>query len=171
VLIVVAALAASVASAPNGADAAGKAQSNEPSGHMLFCAYWSYGVAGQPVQANNESHFAVAVVEVDSPAELDDTSVSDLSLYGAKDAVVAHMRRLLKVENFDEPLSAGESPQKYYLNTDPSGHSRPWDGTLPAGKIRLRVSAAVEDAGVILGCRVTLGTSVIEGPVSFTLAT
>lgn len=138
---------------------------------MLFCAYWSYGVTPRPAQANYESHFAVAVVEVNSPTEVDDVSVSSLSLYGAKDAVISPMQRLLKVENFDEPFATGESSQKYYLGTDPGGRSRPWDGTLPAGKIRLRVSAAVADPTGALGCRITVGKDVIEGPVSFTLAT
>ncbi len=139
---------------------------------MLFCAYWSYGVAPRPLPASYESHFAVAVVEIDSPVETNTVSVSDVALFGEKDAVVAHMQRLLKVEKFDEPRVAGETAAKYYLGTDPAGSTRFWDGTLPAGKIRLRVSAAlVEDPAGVLGCRVTVGKDVIEGPLTFTLAT
>jgi hypothetical protein len=82
------------------------------------------------------------------------------------------MQRLLKVDIFDEPYVAGESNAKYYLGTDPVGRTRPWDGTLPAGKIRLRASAAVvEDPVGVRTCRLTVGKYVIEGPVSFSLAT
>lgn len=138
---------------------------------MLFCAYWSYSATQRP-PAGFESRFAVAVVEINSPVETDNVSVSDLALFGEKGMVVANMQRLLRVENFDEPSLAGESAAKYYLGTDSAGRTRFWDGTLPAGKIRLRVSAAlVEDPVGVGGCRVTIGKYVIEGPVTFTLAT
>jgi hypothetical protein len=151
--------------------AAARAPAADPNARMLFCAYWSYS-AGQRPPMGFESRFAVAVVEINSPIETNTISVSDLVLYGEKDVVVANMQRLLRVENFDEPSVAGESAAKFYLGTDPGGRTRFWDGTLPAGKIRLRVSAAlVEDPTGVLGCRVTVGKYVIEGPVTFTLAT
>lgn len=170
-LLVAAAVAAATASAPNVA-AAAKPHADETGGHMLFCAYWSYAGTAPPAQASYESHFAVAVVEIDSPAEVDNVSVSDLSLFGDKDVTVARMQRLLKVDVFDEPYTAGESNAKYYLNTDPNGRTRPWDGVLPAGKVRLRASAAVvEDPSGVRGCKLEVGRYVIEGPVTFSLAT
>ena len=139
---------------------------------MLFCGYWSYGVTTRPLPSGYESHFAVAVVEINNPVETNTISVSDLALFGENGAVVAHMQRLLRVENFDEPHVAGETAVKYYLGTDPAGGTRFWDGTLPAGKIRLRVSAAiVEEPDGVRGCRVTIGKYVIEGPVTFTMVT
>lgn len=144
----------------------------DPNAQMLFCAYWSYSDTSRPSSSRVESHFAVAVVEINSPVETDTVSVSDFALFGDKDATVAHLQRLLKVEKFDEPRVAGESNAKYYLGTDPAGSTRFWDGKMPAGKIRLRVSAAlVEDPSGVLGCRVTVGKYVIEGPLTFTLAT
>lgn len=153
------------------AAAGARPQAANSNAQMLFCGYWSYGATPRP-PANFESHFAVAVVEINSPTETENISVSDLSLFGEKGVVVATMQRLLKVENFDEPYSADESTSKYYLSTDPTGRTHPWDGMLPAGKIRLRVGAAlVEDPVGVRGCRLTVGKYVIEGPTTFSLAT
>jgi hypothetical protein len=172
VLILVACVSAAIAPEAVPAAAAPHTQAADPNAQMLFCAYWSYSDTSRPSSSRVESHFAVAVVEINSPVETDTVSVSDFALFGEKDATIAHMQRLLKVESFDEPHVAGESNAKYYLGTDPAGGTRFWDGTMPAGKIRLRVSAAlVEDPTGVLGCRVTVGKYVIEGPLTFTLAT
>jgi hypothetical protein len=170
--LLVSVVCASLGIAAQAVPAAAAAPPPASQAQMLYCGYWSYAVAPRPVPVGFESHFAVVVVEINSPAEVDNVSVSDLALLGEKGVAVANMQRLLKADIFDEPYVAGESNAKYYLGTDPAGRTRPWDGTLPAGKIRLRASAAVvEDPVGVRGCRLTVGKYVIEGPVTFRMAT
>ena len=130
--------------------------------YMVFCAY------GSPSFVSPKYHpeLAVAVVDVSSPRKIENAAVSDVALI-ARNGDTEKMMRLAKVEIFGEPHFAGEGYGEYYLDTRPAGTTRPWNGTLPAGEIRLRVQAELTNkASHPEHCRVKVGPYVIEGPVN-----
>lgn len=133
---------------------------------LLFCAYGSTNF----IRRGDESQFAVAVVEVNSQTPSKNVSVSNLELL-SQAGTVTQMKRVISVEEFDAPPRDEKDGQfAYYIhNTE----TRPWNGMLPAGTIRLRIRVSLDkDPRAELGrCRVTISEYKIEGPVSGTWAT
>jgi hypothetical protein len=108
-----------------------------------------------------ESQFAVVVLEIESPRNIPNVAVSDFALLdGAGKATNA--KRIIEVEEFRRPRVATEGSMAYYLNP---GGTRPWNGTLPAGRIRLRVQVAlVAEPTAAVSYKLTLGQYAIGGP-------
>jgi len=131
----------------------------------LFGAYGSVGVVPRNPPPDFESWFAVAVVEVDSPAEIAKVALADLELTDRAGRVVKY-KRLVSVEEFNRVRVATEGECAYWTN---AGGTRPWDGTLPRGSIRLRVRVALAakppqwDGGVAF--KLILGQHVIAGQI------
>lgn len=130
---------------------------------MLFCAYGSYSVVSKQYHPT----VVVTVVDVYSERKLERGGISEVTLI-ASSGQATTMTRLVNVEVFGEPHLPHESYGKYYLDTNPSGTTRRWNGILPAGDIRLRIRAEVSNlASNPERCRVRVGPYVIEGPVNF----
>ena len=114
-----------------------------------------------------ESEFAVAVVEINSPRKTKNVAVSDFVMFNEA-GKATKLRRVVEVEVFDRPRVATEGLFAYYLNpiSASANSTRPWDGALPAGRIRLRVRVALVEAPIApVRFKLTLGQYVIEGPV------
>jgi hypothetical protein len=132
----------------------------------LFCAFGSVGTTPIPRPPGFESEFAVAVVEINSPRKTANVAVSDFVLFDQEGRAMK-LKRVVKVEEFDAPPHpATEGLFAYYLNAGSSA-TQPWNGTLPAGRIRLRIRVALVDAPIAPPVRFKLmiGGHVIEGPV------
>jgi hypothetical protein len=131
----------------------------------LFCAYGSVGLRPVSPPPGFESQFAVAVVEISSPKENADVTVSDFALFDQAGTAIK-AKRVISVEEFDEPNNPNVGTMAYYLNTAKNGHTRLWNGVLPAGRIRLRIRVAfAEPPKVPVRFRLSVGRHVIEGPV------
>ncbi len=139
----------------------GNAATYSPKATMLFCAYGSVHESATP--------FAVAVIEISSSKEADNVPVSDFEIFDSE-RHVTKMNRVVNVEVFeDPPRRLVDGSMAYYLD---DAHTHPWDGTLPAGTIRLRVRVALASDpsfGVFSGgnlgvCRLTVGGNVVNGP-------
>jgi hypothetical protein len=129
----------------------------------LFCAFGGIGMTPIHPPPGFESEFAVVVVEINSPNETTNVAVSDFVLFDQA-GKATKFKRVVEVEEFDRPRVATEGVDAYYLNP---GGTRPWNGTLPAGKIRLRIRVALtEDPIAPVRFRLTLGKYVIEGSVN-----
>lgn len=129
----------------------------------LFCAYGGVGLRPDPRPPDYELHYAVAVVEISSPRRITDAKVTEFALFDRNQNATT-LKRVVTIEEFrDHPRSASEGSFAYYLN--PAG--APWDGTLPAGTIRLRVRVALaeEPTDLMVRFRVSLGPFVVEGAV------
>jgi hypothetical protein len=129
-------------------------------GKALFCAFGGVGIMSP---GESEREFAVAVVEIDSPGETTNVAFSDFILFD-KEGRETKFNRLISVEVFDRAHQPTEGSFAYYLN---SGGTQPWKGTLPAGKIRLRIKVALPcEPGDFPGrFRLIIGKNSIEGPV------
>jgi hypothetical protein len=141
----------------------GMAQETKGQAALLFCTHG--GVAWHPVPEPSgfESEFAV-VVEIESPRSAANVAVSGFALFDEA-GNETKAKRFVMVEKFDETRIPTEGVFAYYLNPGRSPNTRPWNGTLPAGKIRLRVRVALESGpGAPVICKVTVGPHVIEGP-------
>lgn len=135
---------------------------------LLFCAYGGIGAQPSPMPANFENQFAVAVVELNSSREVSQAPLPTLSLlYGERAALTT--KRVISVEQFDEPYVRGEGNMAFYLNSNLRGHTVPWNRTIPGGMIhlRVRVALATQQDSVLIprACRVTLGPYSVQGPV------
>lgn len=131
----------------------------------LFCAYGSVAVLPVPLPPGFESQFAVAVVEINNPSQTKHVAVSDFVLFDQAGKQTG-FKRVVKVEEFNQPRIATEGAFAYYLNTTKASGTRPWNGTLSAGKTRLRIRVALAEAPVIpVRFRLNIGRYVIEGPV------
>ena len=130
----------------------------------LFCAHGGVGLVPSPEPSGFEDQFAVAVIEIDRKTELDNVTVGAFSLFDANGRATA-MKRVVKIEVFDEPSSSGVGSVAYYLNTSDASRSRPWNGTLPAGPIYLRIRVALT-ADPIGATRYTMaiGPYTLAGP-------
>lgn len=129
----------------------------------LYCAYG--GISHVPLSPppGFETQFAVAVVEINSPAEIANVTVSDFALFD-RAGQVTKFKRVVMVEEFDRARIATEGEAAYYLNP---GGTRTWNGTLPAGRIRLRVRVALLERPIApVRFQLTLGRQVVEGPVN-----
>ena len=94
---------------------------------------------------------------------------SRISCYWAGRAT--KLKRVVEIDVFEEHRVATEGLFAYYLNTT-SNPTRPWDGTLPAGRIRLRVRVALVAVPVDpVRFKLTIGRYVIEGLVDGSWAT
>jgi hypothetical protein len=130
----------------------------------LFCAFGSVEFISLSPPPGFESEFAVVVVEINSPSETRNVAVSNFVLFDEAGRTTK-LKRVVKVEEFDESRIATEGEFAYYLNTKSVG-TRRWNGTLPAGKIRLRIRVALIKAPIApVRFRLTIGRYVIEGPV------
>ena len=128
----------------------------------LFCMYGGVEVVPDPLPPGYETQFAIAVVEIDSQHEASGLAVTDLELLD-KDGAATKLKRVVEVEVFERPRVATEGEFAYYLNP---GSTRPWNGTLPVGKIEIRVRVALERAPVApVRFRLVLGPHMIEGRV------
>ena len=109
--------------------------------------------------------FAVAVVEIASSSDIRNAAVSDFALYD-RAGKVTRFTRVVEVEEFIRVRSAGEGSFAYYLNP---GGAQPWNGTLRAGRMRLRVPVALVEEPLApvwpMSFRLAIGSHVIEGPV------
>jgi hypothetical protein len=124
----------------------------------LFCAHGSVGLQAPEL----EQHFAVVVVEIDSPIDTANIVVSDFGLFD-RAGNVTRFKRVVDVEEFNRARLAGEGSFAYYLN---SGGTQAWNGTLRAGRMRLRVRVAlVDEPFAPVRFRLIVGPHVIEGPV------
>lgn len=129
----------------------------------LYCAFGGIGITPIHPPQGFESEFAVAVVEINSPSETANVTVSDFVLLdqGGK---ATKFKRVVQIEVFHRPRIATEGIGAYYEN--PGGTS-PWNGTLPAGKIRLRIKVALlGEPGMAVRFRLKIGQYIIEGPVN-----
>jgi hypothetical protein len=129
----------------------------------LYCAYG--GISHVPLSPppGFETQFAVAVVEIDSPTEIANVTVSDFGLID-RAGKMTKFKRVVVVEEFDRARSGTEGEAAYYLNP---GGARAWNGTLPAGRIRLRVRVALPERPIApVRFQLTLGRQMIEGPVN-----
>jgi hypothetical protein len=137
---------------------------------VLFCAFGSVGLVPVPRPAGFESEFAVAVVGIKSSSSLSNVPVSDFVLLGQHGETTA-MKRVVQIDVFEPGpflyVRPG-APAKfgYYLNPGPGNGTHAWDGTLPAGKIRLRIRVALNSVPLEPErFRLRLGPYLIEGPV------
>lgn len=129
----------------------------------LFCAVGAVGLRPVPVPPDFEAGFAVAILEVESPRSISNVTVSGFVLL-TDDGSEARQKRLVEVEEFFRDRANNEGEFAYYVN--PGGGTRPWNGTLPAGRIRLRIRAAFKDAPFRpKRFRVMFGDRVVEGKV------
>lgn len=148
--------------------AATKSEAESATAKSLFCAHGPYrGLTRNPPPPEFYSEFAVAVVEIDSPNETRNVSVSGFVLFD-KTGKATKSKRVVSVEEFNRPRVATEGEFAYYLNPgDNPDDTRPWNGTLPAGKIRLRIRVELVKAPLTypVRYRVRVGRRVIEGPV------
>ena len=129
----------------------------------LFCAYG--GVVG--FAPNPRPEFAVAVVEINSRRKTKNVAVSDFVMFNQA-GKATKLRRVVEVEVFDRPRVATEGLFAYYLNpiSASANSTQPWNGTLPAGRIRIRVRVELGEAPIApVRFKLTLGHYVIEGPV------
>jgi len=135
----------------------------------LFGAYGSAGLVPANPPTDFVSWFAVVVVEVESPVKSANVAVADFELIDQRGHAVKY-ERLISVEEFDRVRVAAEGECAYWTS---SGGTRPWDGTLPQGKIRLRVRVALGDKppqwdrGVAF--KLTIDRHLIEGRVACVL--
>ena len=129
----------------------------------LFCAFGGIGMTPIHPPPGFVSEFAVAVVELNSPRETPNVVVSDFVLFNQA-GKATRFKRVVAVEEFDRERIPAEGIDAYYLNP---GGTRPWNGTLPAGKIRLRIKVALpEDPGMAVTFRFKIGKYIIKGPVN-----
>jgi hypothetical protein len=132
----------------------------------LLCVYGGVGLRpiSPPPGPVFESEFAVAVVEINSPSETKKAAVTDFVLLD-RTGKATKFKRVVKVEQFNGTL-ASKDPFAYFNPTYGDG-SRPWNGAIPAGRIRLRVRVALLDEPIApVSFRIVVGRYVIEGPVN-----
>jgi hypothetical protein len=130
----------------------------------LLCVYG--GVSLRPISPppGFESEFAVAVVEINSPSETKNAAVSDFVLLDRTGRAMM-FKRVVNVEQFNGAL-ATKDPFTY-LNPIYGDGTRPWNGTLPVGRIRLRVRVALVDEQIApVSFRLVVGRYLIIGPVN-----
>jgi hypothetical protein len=126
----------------------------------LFGAFGSDSMIPNPPPPGYEAYRAVIVVEITSPNETQNATISEF-VFIDQSGKETKCKRVMRVENFNRPRVPTEGEAAYYLNP---GGTHPWNGTLPAGKIRLRITVALPAHPVTLGrFRVTVGQHVIEG--------
>jgi hypothetical protein len=136
----------------------------------LFCAYGSVGFIPVPRPAGFESEFAVAVVEIRSPVAIAKVPISDFELFD-RQGKATPLKRVTDADVFEaEPFTRARAGNlgsvAYYLNPGPGGGTHAWDGTLPAGTIRLRIRVALQGVPNLPDrFRIQVGTYVIEGRV------
>jgi hypothetical protein len=131
----------------------------------LYCEFGGVGITPTPVPPGYERYFAVAVVEIDSPNETKNVEVSDFSMF-EEGGAETKLKRVGEVEEFNRVRLPTQNDGAYYMNP---GGTRPWNGILPAGTIRLRVRVALVKEPVFFNrgrFRLTIGSYVIEGPVN-----
>jgi hypothetical protein len=143
--------------APQCLAAPAAAESATGSAKPLFGAFGGTGLGPE---------IAVVVVEINSPSEIKNVTVSDFALFDQA-GKATKLGGVALAEVFNKQPIATEGIVAYYLN--PDGTS-PWDGTLPAGKIRLRIQVALafsKEPVVPIRFKLTIGRYVIEGPVNY----
>jgi hypothetical protein len=119
------------------------------------------GAQARPAPPEPESSFAVAVFELTSQKILANVSVTDFVLFNRTDEPTKS-KRPVRVEVFDRVRPPGQlQPYSYYLS---HGDTRPWEGTLPASTIRLRVAVLQpSSSSEYVRYRLRVGPHVVEG--------
>jgi hypothetical protein len=149
--------------------AGARAHAQSVSAESLFGAYGGAGFVPADPSPAFAPWFAEVVVELDSPEKSANVAVSDFELIDQNGHAVKY-ERLISVEEFDRVRVATEGECAYWTNP---GGTRPWNGTLPQGKIRLRVRVALGDKpqqwdrGVAF--KLTIGGHLVEGRVACVL--
>jgi hypothetical protein len=116
----------------------------------LSCFFGSVGVTPYPLPPGYETQFAKAVVEITSPRAKRNLAVSNFVLFDPT-GKETKFKRVVDVQ--------AEA-------RNPANGTRPWDGTLPVGRIRLQIRVALlADPGYPVRFRLTVGQYVIEGKV------
>jgi len=142
--------------------------SGDASVKPLFCAYGGVEMIPIPTPPSFEAQFAVVVVEINSPSEISNVAVTGFVLLD-KEGKETKLKRVVEIEKFDRPRVATEGEEAYYLN---SGGTRPWNGILPAGTIRLRIRIALSKEPIApVRFKLIIGRHVVEGPVNSAWAT
>jgi hypothetical protein len=130
----------------------------------LLCVYG--GVSMRPISPppGFDSEFAVAVVEINSPSETKNAAVSDFVLLD-RTGRATKFKRVVNVEQFNGTLETKDSYK--YFNPIYGDGTRSWNGTLPVGRIRLRVRVALVNEPIApVSFRLVIGRYVIKGPVN-----
>lgn len=147
------------------------AQSGDTVAKALYGAYGGVGLTPLNPPPDFEAWFAVVVVEIDSRTEVADVTVSNFELLDHA-GNATRFKRVVVIEEFERSRSDDEGECAYWLGSD---GTRPWNGTLPTGKIRLRVRVALAedpprevfrsqgDSRVTF--RLTLGRHLVDGPI------
>lgn len=146
------------------------AQSTSIPAHVKFI-YCVHGANGGLVPTYPAPGYtwwsAVAVLEIDSAAEISNFNVSNFRLVDGRHET--KMKRVLQIDQLDRPPNDTNKGQiEYYLN----GEAHPWNGTIPAGITRLRVRVALDVAprqfplmAVKARCALTIGPYQVERSV------
>lgn len=139
-----------------------QSETNKVEATALFCAYGSLGLRPNQLPADFETEFAIAVLEIRSPREVPNFTVSELTVTN-QEGKVTKSKRVVQIEEFVR-VRGSEADLAYYLSTE---GARPWNGTLPRGTIRLRVRVALpEDPQLPVRFRLLAGDTVVEGRVN-----
>jgi hypothetical protein len=139
---------------------------------LLYCSFGSIGLQPNPLPSGFENQFAVAVVEVNSYADIPNAPPPTITLFD-EEGKSTKTKRVISVSVFDEPYIEHEGNAAFWLGTARNSRTHLWDGTLPAGMIHLRVRVALATQemphvgpGASGGrCTVTIGGDSVEGPV------
>jgi hypothetical protein len=131
----------------------------------LYCAYGGIGMTPISPQTGFESQFAVAVIEIHSSRQTKNVAITDFVLLD-RAGQATKLKRVVKVEEFNGPQGTTEGIWEHYLDAKEGDGTHLWNGTLPTGRIRLRVRVALIEAPIApVSFRLKVGRYVIEGPV------
>jgi hypothetical protein len=129
---------------------------------VLACGYGGVGIRPVPLPPDFDTEFAIVVLEIQSSRTIPNVTVSEFSIL-SKDGSETGMKHVVRVDEVVDTPSNNEKASDYYIF---NGETRPWNGTLPAGRIRLRIRVALERGPIAPTLfRLRLGTEVIEGKV------
>ena len=130
----------------------------------LYCAWGSIGQRPRILPPGFELWFARVAVEIDSPTRIANVALTDLELF-AQTGETSGLKRIISVDQIDTLRLPNQDNLAYYFQ---DGLSHPWDGTLPVGKIQLRVYVTLKTEPPAskgwLRARLTVGAHVIESP-------
>ena len=128
----------------------------------LYCAFGGVSLIPVPTPPDFEAQFAVVVLEVDSVIATPHVAVTDFALTDGA-GKTTRLKRVVSVEVFARPRVATEGIAAYYLNP---GGTHPWNGTLPAGKICLRIRVALpQDPGNAAAFMIKIDGQAVAGSV------
>lgn len=162
-------IAAAFVTVPHGLPAAQGQNQADSTGKALFCAHGSVEFTPIPRPPGFESQFAVAVVSIRSPHPVQHAAVTDFTLFDPHGNATL-MKRVVSVETVDvqQVPVASNGSFAHYLDSP----GTPWDGSLPAGVIELRIRVALRNPPIApVRFRLRVGSVVVQGPVDGAWAT